>query len=154
MGYYLSTGFLVGLPGQTLPNIVDDILFTVKLGPPMPSFGPFLPAENTPFAGKALGDSTDLDLTYKIISLLRLLMPAARIPITTAMETINPEVRMEGLKRGANALMFNLTPAPYAKDYKIYSDKYRKRDSFLERLALYPNKESIKMLEERLSLEV
>ena len=154
MGYYLSTGFLFGLPSQTLKDIASDILFTLKFTPQMPSFGPFLPAASTPYQKEKRGDKKNLELTYKIIAILRILMPEARIPITTAMETINPQVRIEGLKKGANALMFNLTPPPYRKNYQIYSKKYSRRDRFLERIALYPNKESIKMLEEKLLMEI
>lgn len=144
LDYYIASGFLVGLPGQTKEDIANDILMMKKLGVQMPSFGPFIPSQNTPYAAKKAGD---MDLVYKVIAIIRLLMKGARIPATTAMETLDPKARHRGLTCGANSLMFNLTPKKYAQNYKIYSNKIYSRDKKLEKLALFSSKESWKMIE-------
>jgi biotin synthase len=144
IGYYIASGFLVGLPGQNFEDIASDILMTKNLGTQMLSFGPFVPCSNTPFATENPGD---MDLVYKIIATMRLLMKGARIPITTAMETLDKKARKTGFVCGANSLMLNLTPKRYAEDYKIYSGKIYSRDKKLENLALFSGEESWKMLE-------
>ncbi|MEW6408267.1 MAG: HypC/HybG/HupF family hydrogenase formation chaperone, partial [Patescibacteria group bacterium] len=147
IGYYVASGFLIGLPGQTLEDITDDILMCKKLGIQMVTFGPFVPCKNTSYQTKKSGN---MDLVYKTIAISRLLIKRARIPITTAAETQDFKARHFGLQRGANSLMFNLTPKKYAKDYKIYSNKVYSRDKKLEKLALFSNKESWKMIEKEL----
>lgn len=148
MGYYLVSGFLIGLPRQATEDVANDILMCQKLGLQMVTFGPFIPCQNTPFASKKAGN---MDLVYKTIAVSRLLMKNARIPITTAMETQDLKARHLGLQRGANALMFNLTPKKYAKSYEIYSNKIYSRDRRLEKLALFSGKKSWKMLEQELN---
>ena len=55
---------------------------------------------------------------------MRLLCPAANIPSTTALATINAALgRQHGLERGANVIMPNLTPRRYRQCYEIYPQK-------------------------------
>jgi len=145
MGYYISSGPIIGLPGQTIEDLADDILMMKKLGVGMVSMGPFVPCDNTPLAGEPHGD---VELSLKMIAVSRLVMPKARIPVTTALETLDPKnARKRGLQSGANSLMFNLTPAKYRSKYKIYPNKFYGRDKDLEDFALYKGKESWEMLE-------
>lgn len=145
MGYYISSGPIIGLPGQTMEDLVDDILMMKKLGVGMVSMGPFVPSDNTPLSGESHGD---VELSLKMIATSRLVMPKARIPVTTALETLDPQnARKRGLQGGANSLMFNLTPAKYRSKYKIYPNKFYGRDKDLEDFALYKGKESWEMLE-------
>jgi len=52
----------------------------------------------------------DVDLALKMIAISRLAMPKTRIPVTSALETLDPQnARKRGLQGGANSLMFNLT---------------------------------------------
>ena len=144
MGYYISSGPIIGLPGQTLEDLADDILMMKKLGVGMVSMGPFVPSDSTPLADKPHGD---VDLSLKMIAVSRLVMPKTRIPVTTALETLDPQnARKRGLQSGANSLMFNLTPAKYRSKYKIYPNKFYGRDKDLEDFALYKGKESWEML--------
>jgi biotin synthase len=63
-------------------------------------------------------------MTYKVIALARLVCPAANIPSTTALATVNRLGGRElGLARGANVLMPNITPQEYREHYTIYPDK-------------------------------
>jgi biotin synthase len=145
MGYYISSGPIIGLPGQIVEDLADDILMMKKLGINMVSMGPFVPCSNTPQAKKPHGD---VELSLKMIAITRLAIPKARIPVTTALETLDTkDARKRGLSGGANFLMFNLTPEKYRKDYKIYNNKFYGRDRDLEDFALYKGKESWEMLE-------
>jgi biotin synthase len=145
MGYYISSGPIIGLPGQTIEDLADDILMMKRLGVGMVSMGPFVPCDNTPLAREPHGD---VELSLKMIAVLRLLMPKARIPVTTALETLDPQnARKRGLQSGANSLMFNLTPKKYRSKYKIYPNKFYGRNKDLEDFALYKEKESWEMLE-------
>jgi biotin synthase len=145
MGYYISSGPIIGLPGQTIEDLADDILMMKKLGVGMASMGPFIPCDNTPLAGKPHGK---VELALKMIAVSRLVMPKSRIPVTTALETLDPKnARKRGLQGGGNSLMFNLTPAKYRSKYKIYPNKFHGRDKDLEDFALYKGKESWEMLE-------
>jgi len=145
MGYYISSGPMIGLPGQTIGDLAEDIFMTKKLGVGMVSMGPFIPCDNTPLKDMEHGD---VELSLKMIAVSRLVMPKARIPITTALETLDPlNTRKRGLQGGANSLMFNLTLAEYRRKYKIYPNKFYGRDKDLEDFALYKGKESWEMLE-------
>ena len=120
IGYQVGSGFMVGSPYQTIKNLIEDFRFLQELKPDMIGIGPFIPAQNTKFANCKHGD---LNLTLRIISILRLLFPYALIPSTTALGTIAPNGRELGLKAGANVVMPNLSPAKYRKLYTLYDDK-------------------------------
>ncbi len=121
MGYIIITGGLIGLPGQTTEDIVNDLTLTKELHAEMYSFGPFLPHPRTP-----LGDyeSVDSSVMLKVIACARLIDPKeARVLITTAFETLHPEARREGLLSGGSSVMLNVTPLSLKKDYDIYPDR-------------------------------
>lgn len=145
IGYYISSGPIIGLPGQTLKDLANDILLMKKLNIGMVSMGPFVPCDSTPLADKPHGD---INLSLKMIAVSRLIMKESRIPVTTALETLDPKnARKKGLTSGANSLMFNLTPEKYREKYKIYPNKFHGRDKDLEDFTLYEGKESWEMLE-------
>ncbi|WP_372520556.1 [FeFe] hydrogenase H-cluster radical SAM maturase HydE [Candidatus Ruminimicrobiellum ovillum] len=120
IGYQVGSGFMVGSPYQTIENIIEDFRFLQELKPDMIGIGPFIPAQNTKFEKFEHGK---LNLTLKIISILRLLFPYALIPSTTALGTIDPQGRELGLKSGANVVMPNLSPTKYRNLYTLYDDK-------------------------------
>ncbi|MBI4837027.1 MAG: [FeFe] hydrogenase H-cluster radical SAM maturase HydE [Candidatus Portnoybacteria bacterium] len=147
LGYFVATGSLIGLPGQTIEDLADDIIITQNWTH-MVSMGPFVPCDNTQFTKKPHGDP---EMNLKMIAILRLLMPEARIPVTTAFETLAGENgRKQALASGANSLMFNLTPAKYRPLYQIYPDKFFKKEEMWEKYGLFKYEESYKMLEERI----
>jgi len=95
-------------------------------------------------------------LNLKMIAILRLMMPQARIPVVTALETLGggEDIRKKALESGANSLMFNLTPAKYRPLYKIYGKKFYQKENFWEKYGLFKYEESYKMLEERMRREL
>lgn len=148
MGYYIATGFLIGLPGQTVADIAKDIRTLKRIGANMVSVGPFIPSIGTPMGSEPAGSAM---MTLKVIAVTRLLMPKAKIPVTTALETIESEEgRRLGLSSGANSLMFNLTPEKYRGDYKIYPNKYHGKEEVWEKYGLFKEGLSYKMLEKKM----
>lgn len=120
IGYQVGAGFMVGSPHQTFEHIAEDFLFIKELSPEMIGVGPFLPHHDTPFKDRAKGS---YELTLFIIGLIRLMMPNALIPATTALGTINPKGREAGILAGANVVMPNLSPVRVRKKYELYDDK-------------------------------
>ena len=120
IGYQVGSGFMVGSPYQTIENIIEDFRFLQGIKPDMIGIGPFIPAQKTKFENFKHGK---LNLTLKIISILRLLFPYALIPATTALGTIDKNGRELGLKSGANVVMPNLSPVKYRSLYYLYSNK-------------------------------
>lgn len=120
LGYELGTGCLVGLPGQTLDSLANDILFFKEIGADMVGIGPLIVHPQTPLKDMPNGD---FNLALKVMALTRLLLPDTNIPATTAMETITPEGRIIALQSGANVVMPNATQTNYSQKYEIYPNK-------------------------------
>ncbi|MBR5427224.1 MAG: [Clostridia bacterium] len=120
IGYQVGAGFMVGSPYQTTENIVEDLRFLQRLQPDMIGVGPYLVHKQTPFCDMANGP---LDLTLRILSILRLMFPFVLLPATTALGTLHPLGRELGLKAGANVVMPNLSPADVREKYELYENK-------------------------------
>ena len=120
IGYQVGTGFMVGSPFQTEENLAEDMLFIHRLQPHMVGIGPFIPHHATPFKDEKSGT---LELTLFMLGLLRLMLPTALLPSTTALGTIHPEGREKGLLAGANVVMPNLSPVTVRKKYLLYDNK-------------------------------
>jgi biotin synthase len=127
MGYLVVTGGLIGLPGQTSDDIVNDILLTKKLNAEMFSYGPFIPHPGTPLKNSSVVKKDDV---LKTLAISRIVDPEnAKILVTTAFETLNIDARREGLMAGANSVMLNITPQNYRKSYDIYPNRAYVNDS-------------------------
>ena len=120
IGYQVGSGFMVGSPCQTTENLIEDLRFLQDLQPAMIGIGPYITHAETPFASFASGS---LELTLRLIAVLRLMFPYALIPATTALGTIHPRGRELGLKAGANVVMPNLSPVQVRKLYDLYDNK-------------------------------
>lgn len=120
IGFQTGTGIMVGSPGQTIEHILQDIRFIEKLQPQMIGIGPFLPHQDTPFAQNPSGT---VNQTLLLLSIFRLMHPAALIPSTTALATLAPDGRERGILAGANVVMPNLSPQDERKKYTLYNNK-------------------------------
>jgi len=120
IGFHTGNGNLIGLPGQTLDDIADDILLAKELDCNLASFSPFIPSSKTPFHSF---DKADLTLTLKTIAVARLVLKDVHIPSTMALAALDETGREKGLQVGANVLMLNFTPKPYCNNYEIYPGK-------------------------------
>ncbi len=121
LGYETGSGFIVGLPGQTLETLADDVVLAQDLDVAMCGIGPFVPQANTPLAHVPHGD---VELTLRLVSVLRLALPHAHLPATTALASLDPgHGQRDGLAAGANVLMPSFTPQTRRRDYAIYDNK-------------------------------
>jgi biotin synthase len=120
IGFQAGSGNIIGLPKQTIEDIVDDILLCKELDCDMCSFSPFIPSPETPFKDVP---AADLTLTLKTMAAARIVLKNVHIPATTALSTLTPEGRKLGLQVGANVIMPNFTPDEYKDKYRIYANK-------------------------------
>ncbi len=120
IGFQVGSGFMVGSPFQTLEHLLADLRFLQALQPDMIGIGPFLSHKDTPFCDHPNGD---LQLTLRLVAILRLLFPKALLPATTALGTLHPQGRELGLQAGANVVMPNLSPEDVRKLYQLYDNK-------------------------------
>ena len=120
IGYQVGSGFMVGSPYQTTDNLIADLRFLQELQPDMIGIGPYITHKDTPFSDKKGGT---VELTLRMLSILRLMFPYALLPSTTALGTIHPDGRELGLKAGGNVVMPNLSPTVVREKYAIYDNK-------------------------------
>jgi biotin synthase len=132
IGYEIGSGVMVGIPGQTHDDLADDILAFRAMDLDMIGVGPYIPHPGTPLAklaGKLAAPAgqqvpATVDMGYRVVALARLACPRANIPSTTALATLDGSSgREQGLERGANVIMPNLTPRKYRQMYEIYPAK-------------------------------
>ncbi|MCQ4638329.1 [FeFe] hydrogenase H-cluster radical SAM maturase HydE [Anaerovorax odorimutans] len=125
LGYETGSGFMIGLPGQTLETIADDLLLLQKLHCAMAGIGPFIPHPDTPLGKEKEGSP---ELTKRAVALARLLLPKANLPVTTSLGVINQKEKENAFACGANVIMKKVTPDPYKEAYEIYPAKLEKTD--------------------------
>ncbi|MBV8102807.1 MAG: radical SAM protein, partial [Verrucomicrobia bacterium] len=117
MGFKVGTGAIVGLPGQLVESLADDLELARDIGAHMVSGSPFIPAPDTPLAGSPAGD---VELTLNFIAIARLMNPAWLIPSVSALERRQGGGQLNGLAAGANVLTVNFTPPVEQEKYLIY----------------------------------
>jgi len=121
LDYQVGIGNIIGLPGQSLRDFVEEIIFIRDSEPDMIGISPFIAQKDTPLSRLK---QPDINLTLRFYALARIVSRKAHIPATTAIGTLD---RKEGcrlaIKAGANVLMANFTPNRYIRDYIIYDDK-------------------------------
>lgn len=120
IGYAVGVGFMVGAPFQTAADLARDLRFIERFQPEMCGIGPFVPHHATPFAAYGAGT---VELTCYLLSIIRLIKPNVLLSATTALGTIAPDGREQGILAGANVVMPNLSPVAHRKDYDLYDNK-------------------------------
>ena len=135
-GYQVGLGMMIGVKGQTVKHIVEDLKLLERMQPEMVGIGPFLPHPATPLCDEPAGA---LNLTLATIAIARLLLPHALIPSTTALATLIPTGRTEGILSGANVVMPNLSPSSVRAKYAIYENKASWGAEAAEGLAVLEN---------------
>ena len=120
LDYQVGTGIMVGSPFQSLKSLVEDIQYLIEFKPHMIGIGPFIPQHDTPFARFPAGS---VEMTARLYAILRLALPHALIPSTTAMATLSPTGRLHGILAGANVVMPNLSSIDNREKYALYDNK-------------------------------
>ena len=111
---------MVGSPYQTVDTLYKDLQFIRSFGPHMVGIGPFVSTHNTPFEQFPNGSA---ETTLRLLAIIRLLHPHVLLPATTALGTLLPNGREQGILFGANVVMPNLSPREHRQDYAIYDNK-------------------------------
>jgi len=126
LGYQTGTGVMIGLPFQTVEDLASDLLFMRDFDIDMCGMGPYIEHEDTPlykFAHLAVNKTQKVQLSLKMIAILRIMMKDINIAATTAMQTLINGGREMALKAGANILMPNTTPGIFREHYSLYKNK-------------------------------
>jgi biotin synthase len=119
-GYQVGCGFMVGSPYQTIDMLVTELKFIEEFKPDMCGIGPFIPHKDTEFAHMRAGS---VELTYMLLSMIRLIHPKVLLPATTALGTLSEDGRERGILSGANVVMPNLSPISVREKYMLYDNK-------------------------------
>jgi biotin synthase len=139
----LGSGNIVGLPGERLEDLVNDIALMKELEIGWAPIVPYLPAPNTPLgAAQPMGS---VELLLREISLVRLELPDTLI--TAGQPTqgsqlgfSDPEGTKNAIAAGANLLFVDLTPKERREDFAITPQRILPRleaiDSQLAELGL------------------
>ena len=120
IGYQVGCGMMVGSPFQTVDMLIEDLRFLQSFKPEMVGIGPFIPHHDTRFANEKSGS---VELTLRLLSVIRLILPEVLLPSTTALGTLDAFGREKGLLAGANVVMPNLSPSNVRKKYLLYDNK-------------------------------
>ena len=141
LGYETGSGFMIGLPGQTLETIAEDLMLLKEIPCQMAGIGPFISNPKTPLAGAKNGDP---ELTRRAVALARILLPKANLPVTTALSLMSEAENAQSADSktgeagtssrenpfafGANVVMKKVTPDEYKAAYEIYPAEYKSTD--------------------------
>jgi len=134
-GFQTGTGVMIGLPGQTMENLADDLLFFKSFDIDMIGMGPYIPHTNTPMGkwkAPLLEPAKRLDLSLRMIALARIMLKDVNIASSTAMQALDPDGRIKAILAGANVFMPNMTPKIFADNYNLYEGKPAVRDNAME----------------------
>ncbi|MBP5530104.1 MAG: [FeFe] hydrogenase H-cluster radical SAM maturase HydE [Lachnospiraceae bacterium] len=120
IGYQVGCGMMIGSPNQTVKHLIKDLRFLQEFKPEMVGIGPFIPHHDTPFADRETGS---VDITLKLLSIIRIMLPEVLLPATTALGTADGLGREKGILAGANVVMPNLSPTDVRDKYLLYDNK-------------------------------
>ncbi|BEV71407.1 [FeFe] hydrogenase H-cluster radical SAM maturase HydE [Paludibacterium sp. THUN1379] len=131
VGFQVGTGVMIGIPGQTLEDLADDLLAFRTLDIDMIGMGPYIPHAQAamPAEWPVAPVEARLDLAFKMIGLARLMLGDVNIAATTALQALDPVGRERGLRFGANVIMPQVTPLSVRKQYTLYDGKPCLEDS-------------------------
>jgi len=120
-GYHIGSGPLLGLPGQTVDTLVDDLILMKELNVDMSSVSVFLPAKGTPLQDHPVGD---VNLGLRFIAAMRLYLKNTLIPATSTFEKLQEDGQLHCFDAGANVITVNMTPSDLRDEYELYSDRF------------------------------
>ena len=120
LGFETGSGFMIGLPGQTLDTIASDLLLLREIGCDMAGIGPFIPHPETDLRDVPEGST---ELCKRAVALARILLPDCNLPATTSLGVIDNGEKNDVFSCGANVVMRKVTPTRYKALYEIYPAK-------------------------------
>lgn len=133
LGYELGSGFMIGLPEQSLETIADDILLLKELKCDMAGIGPFISHPDTPMKGLPNGST---ELTKRAVAIARIAIGEINLPATTSLGVLNNKEKDDVFSCGANVIMRKVTPNEFKKLYEIYPSNLGETNILNERREL------------------
>ena len=126
VGYQVGSGVMIGLPFQTLDHLANDLLFLQNMDVDMVGMGPYIEHSDTPlyqYRHLLPGVEKRLELSLKMVAILRIMMKDINIAATTALQTLRADAREQAVVVGANIIMPNVTPQSFREQYFLYQNK-------------------------------
>lgn len=117
-GWDVSSGLIVGLPGQTPEMMAATIAMLRDLPLVGNSVSPFIPGNETLWPDHP---AAPLDLAINAVATMRLLNPDRIIPAVSAMTLVGHRGYGRALAAGANLTTINLTPPGPRQNYLLYT---------------------------------
>lgn len=124
LGYQVGTGVMIGIPGQSLEDLVRDIRTFESLDADMLGMGPYLVSHGGDMVADGMMQKDALlTLTRNMLSATRLALPTVNMAAATALETLVTGGRTLGVLSGCNVIMPNVTPQRTRASYQLYDNK-------------------------------
>lgn len=124
LGYQVGTGVMIGIPGQSLEDLVADIRTFQKLDVDMLGMGPYLVSHGGAMVEDGMMPKEALlRLTRNMLAATRLALPTVNMAAATALETLVSGGRSLGVLSGCNVIMPNVTPQRTRASYQLYDNK-------------------------------
>lgn len=121
IGFKTGSGNMVGMPGQTIDDIIDDLICMGEYDLTMNSCTVFIPGEACGYRDEPIGD---VDYAFNMMALMRIMFPHRLMPTTSCLERCRPGGQFIGLMAGANTVtIHDGTPENYKNMFPIYSTK-------------------------------
>lgn len=123
-GYQVGTGVMIGIPGQTVDDLVKDIRTFERMDIDMIGMGPYLVSRQADMVAEGMmPEEPLLRLSRNMIAVTRLVLPKCNIAAATALETLHKSGRALGVLSGCNVMMPNIGPTRVRGDYSLYDRK-------------------------------
>lgn len=123
-GYQVGTGVMIGIPGQTVEDLVRDIRLFEELDVDMLGMGPYLVSHGGAMVEEGMMEPGPLlTLTRNMLATTRLALPTVNMAAATALETLTPGGRSLAILSGCNVMMPNVTPQRTRASYQLYDNK-------------------------------
>lgn len=124
IGYQVGTGVMIGLPTQTLDDLVRDIRCLEELDIDMIGMGPYITSLGGDISHLGMMPIERLkQLSLNMLAVTRIVLKDVNIAAATALETLSVSGRIDGILYGCNVVMPNITPQYTRKSYALYDHK-------------------------------
>jgi biotin synthase len=119
VGFKVGSGNMVGMPHQTLDDMVDDLRLLGEYTLTMNSCTVFIPGEACGYRDQPQGD---IEYAFNTMALMRIMHPDRLMPTTSCLEKLRPGGQYQGLMAGANTItIHDGTPDNFKAMFPIYS---------------------------------
>jgi len=130
LDYQVGTGVMVGLPGQTIEDLIRDLKFFVDNKFDMFGIGPYVIHKDTPLGKDAKiqnwwqeNKEKNFNIFLNFLAILRILLPNVNIAAATACDVFDSSGRIKVLQVAGNVIMPSVTPKDCRDKYLLYQNK-------------------------------